>query len=149
LDEETDRSLYELTKNMLLKKGYHRYEISNYAKKGYECLHNEVYWRRKEYLGLGLGASSFVEEKRFKNTCDFNQYLEEDFSRYEEQCLSKQEQMEEFENYFKISLDEIYGEEIKKLIAEGLLYLDDHQQCLTLSQRGFDLSNYVFRYFLK
>lgn len=165
LDEETDRSLYELTKNMLLEKGYYRYEISNYAKTGHECLHNEVYWRRKEYLGLGLGASSFLAEKRFKNTNDLNQYLEEDFSRYEEQELTKQEQMEEFmflglrltkgisinefESNFKVSLYDVYGKEIKQLMKEGLLCLDDYHQHFTLSQRGFDLSNYVFRHFLK
>lgn len=59
-DEITDRQMYELTKEMLEERGYYRYEISNYALKGYECRHNIGYWKRKEYLGLGLGAASLL-----------------------------------------------------------------------------------------
>lgn len=59
-DEITDRRMYELTKNILEEQGYYRYEISNYALKGYECKHNIGYWKRKEYLGLGLGAASLI-----------------------------------------------------------------------------------------
>ena len=59
-DENTDRQMYELTKKLLEEQGYYRYEISNYALKGYECKHNIGYWKRKEYLGLGLGAASLL-----------------------------------------------------------------------------------------
>ena len=59
-DEITDRQMYELTKEMLEEQGYYRYEISNYARKGCECKHNIGYWKRKEYLGLGLGAASLL-----------------------------------------------------------------------------------------
>lgn len=59
-DEITDRRMYELTKKLLEEQGYYRYEISNYALKGYECKHNIGYWKRKEYLGLGLGAASLL-----------------------------------------------------------------------------------------
>ena len=58
--EETDRKLYAKTKEMLLAKGYNRYEISNYAKEGFACWHNLVYWTGGEYLGVGLGASSYI-----------------------------------------------------------------------------------------
>ena len=53
-DEDTDREMYHLTKEMMAAHGYDRYEISNYAKKGYECRHNIGYWTGVEYLGLGL-----------------------------------------------------------------------------------------------
>lgn len=66
-DEDTDRDMYLMTGEMLGANGYRRYEISNYAKKGYECLHNKVYWKRGNYLGLGLGASSMIDNSRFKN----------------------------------------------------------------------------------
>lgn len=59
--EEMDRQLYAKTKMLLRNSGYDRYEISNYAKKGYACCHNLVYWTGGEYLGVGLGASSYLE----------------------------------------------------------------------------------------
>ena len=59
-DEDTEREMYYETKSMLHKQGFERYEISNYAKPGYECRHNIGYWTGIEYLGLGLGASSYI-----------------------------------------------------------------------------------------
>ena len=73
--EEEDRAIYERTAVLLEQYGYHRYEISNYAKPGYECRHNLGYWERKEYLGLGLGASSLIREDRFHNTADMKKYM--------------------------------------------------------------------------
>lgn len=66
-DEEQDRLLYELTEKTLSRGGYHRYEISNYAKDGFECIHNQVYWKRGDYVGFGLGAASLVENVRWHN----------------------------------------------------------------------------------
>ncbi len=74
-DEDTEREIYRMTEHILKEYGYHRYEISNYAKEGYECRHNLGYWERKEYLGLGLGASSLVREHRFHNTADMETYM--------------------------------------------------------------------------
>jgi len=65
--EDEDREMYELTGKYLAEAGYHRYEISNYAKEGFACRHNQVYWRRGDYAGFGLGASSMVENVRWKN----------------------------------------------------------------------------------
>lgn len=67
VDEETDRQLYALTKELLQKHGYDRYEISNYAKPGYACRHNLTYWMRGEYLGFGIGAASMMNNVRFRN----------------------------------------------------------------------------------
>ncbi len=78
-EEEVERQMYELTEAFLYTKGYERYEISNYAKPGYECRHNCGYWTRKDYLGLGLGASSLVEHQRFQNTSDLKEYLEQEY----------------------------------------------------------------------
>ena len=63
--EELDRQMYHFTKTYLAEHGYHRYEISNYARKGNECRHNIGYWRGVEYLGLGLGSHSCVMNRRF------------------------------------------------------------------------------------
>lgn len=91
-EEEVERQMYELTETFLHTKGYERYEISNYAKPGYECRHNCGYWIRKDYLGLGLGASSLVEHQRFQNTSDLKTYLEQEYS---PQCEGQHEHIAE------------------------------------------------------
>jgi oxygen-independent coproporphyrinogen-3 oxidase len=73
--EEEDRRMYSITKTFLKEAGYERYEISNYAEKGFECKHNSSYWTGKNYLGLGLGASSLLNGVRFKNVHDIEQYI--------------------------------------------------------------------------
>lgn len=75
-DEETERSMYELTDQILHDEGYHRYEISNYAREGYESCHNRLYWACREYLGVGLGAASYMNNRRFRVTDSLDQYLE-------------------------------------------------------------------------
>lgn len=169
-DEDTEREIYKITEQILNRYGYHRYEISNYAKEGYECRHNLGYWERKEYLGLGLGASSLVNEQRFRNTADMERYLKlfgTDGSKagevYEEtEVLSAQEQMEEFmflglrkmkgisgaefEKSFGRTLDEVYGDTIDRLQSQGLIERAGDE--LRLTERGIDVSNYVFAEFL-
>jgi len=66
-DEDSEREMYKITNAFLSMHGYHRYEISNYAKEGYECRHNQVYWRRGDYVGFGIGAASLVQNVRFSN----------------------------------------------------------------------------------
>ncbi|MCX4317641.1 MAG: coproporphyrinogen III oxidase, partial [Lachnospiraceae bacterium] len=75
-DEDTERRMYEMTEDYLKRIGLYRYEISNYARPGYECRHNSSYWQRIPYLGLGLGASSFWGEVRWKNQEDLEKYLQ-------------------------------------------------------------------------
>ncbi len=70
-----DRRMYEITKKLLAAHGYDRYEISNYAKSGYECRHNMVYWTGGEYIGFGIGAASYFQGKRFSNLRDIVQYI--------------------------------------------------------------------------
>ncbi len=79
-DEDEDRQMYQETKRILAKHGYHRYEISNYAQIGYECKHNKIYWQRgvwhtADFVGFGLGASSTVGNWRWENTVDMEWYL--------------------------------------------------------------------------
>ena len=75
--EEEEREMYALTEKLLAEAGYHRYEISNYALPGRECRHNLVYWKRGNYVGFGLGAASMVENVRFENTREMQEYLAE------------------------------------------------------------------------
>ena len=75
--EETEYEIYEKTKEVLEQNGYRQYEISNYAKAGYECRHNIGYWKRTDYLGMGLGAASLIDNVRYTNARDLFLYIEE------------------------------------------------------------------------
>ena len=75
LDLEYKRVVSEFDK-LIEKHGYKRYEISNYAREGFECRHNLVYWSMDEYLGFGLGASSFIMNRRFSNPRSFEEYYD-------------------------------------------------------------------------
>jgi len=165
-NEETDRIIYTKTKELLQKNGYNRYEISNYAKDNYECRHNTGYWRRKEYLGLGLGASSLLNEVRMKNEEEINKYLALDSNLNglitESSPLSKKEEMEEFmflglrltkgiskTNFLKEfgqSIEEVYNKELLKSEQENLLYIG--KENIYLTEKGIDLSNIVMSRFL-
>jgi len=172
-DEEEDRAMYQETKEILAGYGYRRYEISNYAKPGFECRHNSGYWRRENYLGFGLGASSLIDNVRFQNTTDMGRYLKAPLECRENVCaLSRKEQMEEFmflglrmtdgvasgefEAAFGCSLEEVYGEVIRKNMADGLLWQKTSTQKkdgageerLALTDYGLDVSNYVMAQFL-
>lgn len=162
-DEDIERQMYVRTGEILEDYGYHRYEISNYAKDGYECRHNLGYWDRKEYLGLGAGASSLMDHIRWKEPDHIGPstglVLEEreDFTR-----LRRKDEMEEFmflglrkingvSEYdfyksFRVSMDEIYKESIENLIKEGLLVREEDR--IRLTDRGIDLSNYALSQFL-
>ena len=74
-EDETYR-MYKMTQYYLAEAGYRQYEISNFAKKGYECAHNIGYWTRQNYLGMGLGAASLIENVRYSNTRDLYEYID-------------------------------------------------------------------------
>ena len=74
-DEEMVLSMQRLCTRALAAAGFARYEISNYARRGFACRHNRVYWRRGEYLGFGCAAHSFFGGERFRNASDLEGYL--------------------------------------------------------------------------
>lgn len=163
-DEDTERLMYEDTKRILIEYGYHRYEISNYAKAGRECRHNCKYWTRGEYLGMGLGASSQMGQTRFKNSSDWTIYMETTDATQTDSMvtLSQQDEMEEFmflglrltagirESDFKkafgVTMSEIYGDVLDKLVKEKLVVRE--KGTLRLTDFGTDVSNYVLAQFL-
>lgn len=75
-DEDEDRKMYHETRSFLAEHGYHRYEISNYAKKGFESRHNSGYWTGHPYLGFGIGAASFYAGCRWSHTSSMTSYLQ-------------------------------------------------------------------------
>ena len=160
--EASERAMYELTGELRSEYGYERYEISNYAKAGFACRHNIGYWTGEEYLGLGLGASSYIEETRFCNTSDLREYLEEDFSPRDVQKLSKTDRMAEFfylglrmtegvakaefVRRFGLSAVSVYGDVLKDLVERKLL--EDTGTHYRLTPFGRDVSNQVLYRFL-
>lgn len=74
-EEETSRAMYELILKTLRENGYSRYEVSNFAKNGFESVHNKLYWQNKEYYAIGLGASGYVNGERYKIEGGLTKYL--------------------------------------------------------------------------
>lgn len=147
--EEEERRMYSHTREILEAYGYRRYEISNYAKPGYECRHNLGYWNRTEYLGIGTGAASLMDNRRWTQG-------------EEPEVLSRDAQMEEymflglrkmegvsrrrFASCFGCEMESVYGEVLKKMCSAGLL--EAAGDWVRLTERGIDVSNYVMSEFL-
>ncbi len=166
--EDVEREMYHLTKDYLKEQGYERYEISNYAKPGRECVHNIGYWQRKNYVGFGIGAASLIENQRFSNEESLQNYLVNPCGcETDRQVLSEAEQMEEymflglrmcrgvsvkgFFGGFGKNLEQVYGQVVEKHIKNGLLeqVVYDQEVWLRLTEAGMDVSNYVMADFLE
>lgn len=165
-DEDTEYRMYDDTRDVLERYGYHRYEISNYARDGYECRHNVGYWRRIEYLGLGLGAASLYQGQRFSNTGNMEEYLRNSSTpsliHKEINRLSREEQMEEFmflglrtmkgiserefQRLYGCAIDSVYGKVLKKYREEG--FLQKKEDFWSLTDKGIHVSNYILADFL-
>ena len=166
-DEDMDRDMYAMAVERLRSHGYAQYEISNFAGKGRECKHNLIYWRNEEYLGIGAGSHSKLENRRFWNFRDIDRYVGLvdqgvlPVEGYEE--LSGAEDMWEtiflalrlnegldlpgFGRKYGIDFNKKYGEVVSKLSRQGLLTLSTDR--LKLTDRGRDLSNSVFIEFME
>lgn len=168
--EEEEREIYYATKTFLKEQGYERYEISNYAKPGYECRHNIGYWTGVEYLGFGLGASSYIHKFRFHNVTDLETYKSIDMrsSKADEKLheeieeLLIQARMEEFMflglrltkgvsgyeflELFGQNMWNVYGEVLHRLENNRLIEVESPY--VRLSEFGIDISNYVLSEFL-
>ena len=167
-DEDTERRMYHRTNTLLQKAGYTRYEISNFAKKGYECRHNLTYWTGIDYIGFGIGAASYFQGYRYKNTDDIRKYKAgipsmPDVSWHEEiQQLSVEEKMEEFMflglrlkkgvserdfyDKFGKTIEDVYPDVLNRLMEEGVLLRKNGR--VYLSKKGTDVANYVMAQFL-
>ena len=164
--EEDEREMYLLTKKILNEHGYEQYEISNYAKGGKECFHNKIYWKCNEYLGVGVSASSFVDEKRFKNIDSIKEYIEkinngedviedihvndlkDDMEEFMFMGLRMIEgvSLKEFKRRFGKDVFDIYDNAIKNNVKKGLLVIDSEK--LYLTSKGIEVSNYVMSDFI-
>jgi len=165
-DEDTEYLMYDETAAVLAESGYIQYEISNYARKGKESRHNTGYWTGEEYLGLGLGASSFMNGERWKTTDSMEEYLRDSASpsrlRREIEKLTRRDAMAEymflglrllsgvspaeFGKRFGVSMEQIYGDVIRRFTGLGLMEWKHGFLCLT--RPGIHVSNRIFCEFL-
>lgn len=160
--EDVERDMYHKAIELFEHKGYYHYEISNFAKKGYESRHNLIYWKSEPYIGLGLSAHSYFNNYRYSNTEDMDFYFEQLSNRRlaieEKEFIEKDMEMAEylilglrlisgincnsFNNRFSININKVYGKTINKFIREGLL--EKNEENIRLTKKGLDICNIVF-----
>jgi len=165
-DQELDRTMYHQVQRFLLEAGYDQYEISNFSKPGYACQHNLVYWKRKPYMAFGLNSHACINEMRLANTADLQTYyqmidkgilpiVERTPLTIEDQAfedimlnlrLNEGLDVLAYNKTYACDLLADYKDEIKDLVDQGLLRLNDSH--LVLTAKGMDLSNQVFIKFL-
>ena len=167
-DDELERNMYWYVKNTLELNGYKHYEISNFAKKGYESKHNMNCWNQMEYVGIGTGAHSYRDITRYSNTEDIKEYIKnvqkgefeknriiheiqkEEDSKKEFMLLGLRKidglKISEFKNKFGDNPIYLYRNELKKLSDEKLIIIQDDN--IRLSNNGIDLANLVWEEFV-
>ena len=160
-DEITDRKMYKGISERLKKAGFMRYEISNFARPGYESRHNSSYWTGTEYIGLGAGAASLINNVRYSNVRDVKKYIENPVNHITEEILTKKSLMSEymilglrmtrgisisgFKEKFGVTIDDVFGAEINKSVSEKTLVREGDM--LSLTDYGIDVSNVIFERF--
>lgn len=167
-DDELERNMYWYVKNTLELNGYKHYEISNFAKKGYESKHNMNCWNQMEYVGIGTAAHSYRDITRYSNTEDIKEYIKnvqkgefeknriiheiqkEEDSKKEFMLLGLRKidglKISEFKNKFGDNPIYLYRNELKKLSDEKLIIIQDDS--IRLSNKGIDLANLVWEEFV-
>lgn len=163
-EEENERNQYKYTKNYLELNGYKHYEISNFAKLGYESKHNINCWEQKQYVGLGVASHSYINGCRYSNTCDLEEYLNNKSKDikivHEEQNVDdmKKEYMllglrkidgvsiSKFKEKFGENPIYLFRNELQKLVEEELVIVD--LDYIKLTNKGLDFANLVWEEFV-
>lgn len=164
--EDEERKMNDLTYCILAQKGYNMYEISNYAKIGYESKHNLNYWNQGIYVGFGCAAASFINGKRYTNISNIHEYISrvndskdlieeaeelDKLSTIKEYIILKLRLTDgidvvEFYNKFKTQIYDMYKIEIEELIQNNLLEYNGNR--IYLTPYGRDVANIVWEKFI-
>ncbi|MFC7393293.1 radical SAM family heme chaperone HemW [Scopulibacillus cellulosilyticus] len=164
--QDIEAEMFELVISELEKNGYTHYEISNFAKNGFESRHNLLYWNNEQYFGFGAGSHGYVKDNRVVNAGPIKNYIKlvEDTGRAQTAAhpVTRKEKIEEelflglrklsgvqkkrFYEKFQCQIEDLYSEEIKRLVEQGLLYEDEDK--IALTRQGVFLGNDVFEAFL-
>ena len=166
IDEELEAEMYENAVKLLKANGYEHYEISNFAKPGKRCRHNQIYWRNEEYVGIGAGATSYMGRVRYTNVKEIPLYIEKvfgnDYATAEKEALKLDKiigetimlnlrlldgfRMDDLTKRFKTNIDQLYGPTIKVLSNQGLL--KEEEGMVKLTDHGLMIANQVFQRFV-
>ena len=168
-EEDLERNMYWYVKNTLELNGYRHYEISNFAKPGYESRHNMNCWNQKEYIGIGIAAHSYRDITRYSNTEDLSEYIKnvknghfernriiheiqkEDDTKREHMILGLRQingiSISKFKEKFGENPIYTFRNELKKLTEEKVIIVDDNN--IKLSNKGLDFANIVWEEFIK
>lgn len=159
--EEQERDMYWYVKNTLENEGYLHYEISNFAKQGYESKHNLSCWNQEEYIGCGAAAHSYLNGIRYSNTEKLEDYLQGSSPIIHEVQTKETMQKEymllglrkiegvsikQFKNKFGENPIFLYRNELNKLVEKELLVIDG--DAIRLTNKGLDLANIVWEEFV-
>ena len=167
-EEEQERNMYWYVKNQLELNGYHHYEISNFAKKGKESRHNMNCWNQEEYIGFGVAAHSYINNVRFSNTSNIEEYIENMNSANNQKNVTIEEKqtledkrdefmmlgfrkleginISKFKEKFVENPIFLYRDKLNKLVEEGLIEIDLNY--IKLTNKGLDFANLVFEEFI-
>lgn len=166
--EEQERQMYWYVKNKLELAGYNHYEISNFSKFGKESKHNLNCWNQEEYLGFGLAAHSYFDNKRFSNISNLDLYMknieensqEKNVEIHEDQSLEDKKKeyillglrkiegvsISKFKEKFVDNPIYLFKNQLSKLVEEELLEIDGDY--IKLTNKGLDLANLVWEEFI-
>lgn len=166
LPEDLEADMYLRAIDYLPSRGYEQYEISNYAKPGFECAHNIAYWRNRNSPGIGAGAFSYIDGTRSSNARDVGEYIrrvESGSPTVFQETLAKEEaareaatlglrmraglERREFRESTGVELDSLINDEIRRLIAEG--FLEDDGRTLRVSKKGLPVTDSLLVHFMK
>lgn len=154
IDEDIDYEMYKYIEDALEKNDYIHYEISNYAKNGYQSKHNLVYWNNEEYYGFGLSSTSYINNERITNTKNLRKYLNGEYldtSVYEDKDIRMENEimlglrkldgidLDRFKEKFNVSLEDIYN--IDNLVRNGYLIRDNN--CIKIDKKYMYISNEI------
>ncbi len=167
-EEEQERRMYWYVKNFLELNGYNHYEISNFAKKGKESKHNMNCWKQEQYIGIGAAAHSYLNEIRYSNISNLEEYIKniEENNIEKNRRIEEKQTIEDKKNEFmmlgfrkiegvdiskfkEIFIDNpifLYREKLNKLVEEGLIEIDLNN--IRLTNKGLNLANQVFEEFV-
>ena len=154
IDEDLDYEMYNYIQDTLEKNGYIHYEISNYARSGYQSKHNLGYWNNYEYYGFGLSSVSYIGNKRISNTKNLSKYLSGSYLDYiqeEDKDIQMENEvmlglrkfdginLDEFKEKFNVLLEDVY--DIDDLVRDG--YLIKENNYLKINKKYMYISNEV------
>lgn len=162
VDDDLDADMYGYAIDYLNKNGFEQYEVSNFAKSGYESMHNKVYWHYDDFYGIGIGASGKYGNVRYSINGSVNDYIEGK-EKIEKIILSNKDYIEEyimmnlrlaegfnireFNNKFEIKFEELFSDKLDKLFKSNLIIFEDN--IIRVTRKGMFLLNDVIIEFME